>query len=100
MVPASLTRRQCGVRKVLVAIAVLIVLVWLMPWDPQPDGQIQVSPPVAPVVATPKDRSTPATADAPAVSDQTAASDPVEQAALSPMAQKARSLQFLVNPGL
>src|SRR5688572_30690353 len=50
MVPASLTRRQCDVRKVLIAIAVLIVLVWLIP---QPASQIQVAPPVAPIVATP-----------------------------------------------
>ena len=86
-------------RKVLIAVAVLIALVWLIPYDPQPDGQIQVPPPVAPVVATPKDRSTPATADAPALSDQPAASDPVEppvhQVALTPMGQKARSAQFL-----
>jgi hypothetical protein len=103
MVPASLTRRQCEVRKVLIAAAVLIALVWLIPYDPQPDGQIQVPPPVAPVVATPKDRSTPATADAPALSDQPAASDPVEppvQVALTPMGQKARSAQFLANPEL
>ena len=40
-------------RKVLIAIAVLIVLVWLIPWDLEPDGQIQVPPPVAPIVATP-----------------------------------------------
>ena len=90
-------------RKVLIAIAVLIVLVWLIPWDLQPDGQIQVPPPVAPVVATPESGSTPATDNAPALSDQPAASDPVEppvQVALSPMAQKARSLQFLADPGL
>jgi hypothetical protein len=100
---ASLTRRQCGVRKVLIAIVVLIVLVWLIPFDPQPDGQIQVPSPVAPVVATPTDRSTPATADVPALSDQPAASDPVEppvQVALTPMGQKARSFQFLANPEL
>jgi len=41
------------VRKVLVAIAILIVLVWLIPYDPQPDGQIQVPPPVAPVATSP-----------------------------------------------
>ena len=40
-------------RKVLIAIAVLIVLVWLIPWDLEPDGQIQVPPSVAPIVATP-----------------------------------------------
>ncbi len=90
-------------RKVLIAIAVLIVLVWLIPYDPQPDSPVQVPPPVAPVVATPKDRSTPATADVPALSDQPTASDPVEppaQVALSPMEQKARSAQFLANPEL
>ena len=90
-------------RKVLIAIAVLIVLVWLIPYDPRPDSPVQVPPHVAPVVATPNDRSTPATADVPALSDQPTASDPVEppaQVALSPMAQKARSLQFLANPGL
>lgn len=40
-------------RRVLIAIVVLIVLVWLIPYDPQPDGEIQVPPPVAPIVATP-----------------------------------------------
>jgi len=91
------------VRKVLIAIAVLIVLVWLIPWDLEPDGQIQVPPPVAPVVATRESGSTPATADVPALSDQPAASDPVEppvQVALTPMEQKARSAQFLANPEL
>ena len=94
-------------RKVLTAIVVLIVVVWLIPYDPLPDGEIQVPPPVAPVVATPESGSTPATDNAPAISDQPAANDPVEppvllpdQVALSPMAQKARSLQFLADPGL
>ena len=94
-------------RKVLIAIAVLIVLVWLIPWDPQPDGQIQVPPPVAPVVAAPESGSTPATDNAPVISDQPAASDPVEplvllpdQVALSPMTQKAQSAQSLRDPGL
>jgi hypothetical protein len=41
------------VRRVLIAIAVLIVLVWLIPYDPLPDGQIQVPPPVAPIVKSP-----------------------------------------------
>ena len=45
-------------RKVLTAIVVLIVLAWLIPWDPLPDGQIQVPPPVAPVVATPATSAT------------------------------------------
>src|SRR5918993_3368054 len=105
MVPASLTRRPCGMRKVLIAIAVLIVLVWLIPWDLEPVRQIQVPPPVAPVIATPESRSTRATADAPVLSNQPAPSDPAEppvllpdQVALSPMVQKARSLQFLA-PG-
>ena len=40
-------------RKVLAAIAVLVVMVWLFPYDPLPDGQIQVPPPVAPVAASP-----------------------------------------------
>ena len=94
-------------RKVLIAIVVLVVVVWLIPYDPLPDGEIQAPPPVAPVVATPESGSIPATDNAPALSDQAAASDPVEppvllpdQVALSPMAQKARSLQFLANPGL
>ena len=94
-------------RKVLTAIVVLIVVVWLIPYDPLPDGEIQVRPPVAPVVATPESGSTPATDNGPVISDQPAANDPVEplvllpdQVALSPMAQKARSLQFLANPGL
>ena len=103
MVPASLTRGQCGMRKVLTAIVVLIVVVWLIPYDPLPDGELQVPPPVAPVVATPESGSTPATDNAPVISDQPAASDPVEppmQVALTPMEQKARSAQFLANPGL
>ena len=90
-------------RKVLIAIAVLIVLVWSIPWALEPDGQIQVPPSVAPVVATPERGSTPATADVRALSDQPAASDPVEppvQVALTPMEQKARSAQFLANPEL
>jgi hypothetical protein len=95
-------------RKVLTAIAVLIVVVWLIPYDPPLlDGEIQVPPPVAPVVATPESGSTRATDNAPVISDQPAADDLLEppvllpdQVALSPMAQKARSLQFLANPGL
>ncbi len=94
-------------RKVLIAIAVLIVLVWLIPWDLEPDGQIQVPPPVAPVIATPESRSTPAMDDAPVLSDEPAANDPVEppvllpdDVALSPMAQKARSARALIDPGL
>ena len=43
-------------RKVLVAILVLVVVVWLIPHDPQPDGQIQVPPSVAPVVTSPATR--------------------------------------------
>ena len=94
-------------RKVLAAIVVLIVVVWLFPYHRLPDGEIQVPPPVAPVVAAPESGSTPATDSAPVISDQPAANDPVEplvlppdQVALSPMAQKARSLQFLANRGL
>ena len=94
-------------RKVLIAIAVLIVLVWLIPWDLQPDGQIQVPPPVARVIATPESRSTPATDNAPVISDQPEANDPVEplvllpdQVALTPMAQKAQSARALIDPGL
>ena len=90
-------------RKVLTAIVVLIVVAWLIPYDPRPDGEIQVPPPIAPVVATPESGSTPATDNAPVISDQPAASDPVEppmQVALTPMEQKARSAQFLANPGL
>jgi hypothetical protein len=92
------------VRKVLTAIVVLIVVVWLIPYDPLPDGELQVPPPVAPVAATPESGSTPAADNAQVISDQRAADDPVEplvllpdQVALSPMAQKARSLQFLAN---
>lgn len=40
-------------RKVLTATVVLIVLLWLIPYDPPPDGEIQTPPPVAPIVATP-----------------------------------------------
>jgi hypothetical protein len=107
MVPVSLTRRQCGVRKVLIAIAVLIVLVWLIPWDLQPDGQIQVPPPVAPVIATPESRSTPAVDDAPVLSDEPAADDPAEppvllsdRVTLTPMEQKAQSARALIDPEL
>ena len=94
-------------RKVLIAIAVLIVLVWLIPWDLEPDGQIQVPPPVAPVVATPESSSTRATDNAPVLSDEPAADDPAEppvllpdQLALTPMEQKAQSARALVHPGL
>ncbi len=94
-------------RRVLVAIAVLIVLVWLIPWGPEPDGQIRVPPPAAHVVATPESGSPSATADVPALSDQPAASDPVEppvllpdQVALTPMEQKAQSARALIDPGL
>jgi hypothetical protein len=94
-------------RKVLIAVAVLIVVVWLIPYDPLPDGEIQVPPPVAPVVDTPESGSTPATDDAPALSDQPAASDPVQppvllpdQVALTPMEQKAQSARALIDPGL
>ena len=93
-------------RKVLIATVVLIVLVWLIPYDPLPDGEIQVPPPVAPVATTPESGSTPATDNAPVISDQPAANDPVEplvllpdQVALSPMAQKAQSAQSLQYPG-
>jgi hypothetical protein len=94
-------------RKVLIAIAVLIVLVWLIPWDPEPNGQIQVPPLVAPVVATPESRSTPAIDDAPVLSDEPAADDPTEptvllpdQVALTPMEQKAQSARALIDPGM
>ena len=94
-------------RKVLTAIVVLIVLVWLIPYDPQPDGQTQVPPPVAPVVATPASGSTPATDNAPVLSDEPAADDPAEppvllpdQVALTPMEQKAQSARALIDPGL
>jgi hypothetical protein len=94
-------------RKVLIAIAVLIVLVWLIPWDLEPDGQIQVPPPVAPIVATPESGSTPATDNAPVLSDEPAADDPAEppvllpdQVALTPMEQKAQSARALVEPGM
>ena len=94
-------------RKVLTATVVLIVLLWLIPYDPPPDGQIQVPPPVAPVIATPESGSTPAADDAPAPSDRAAANDPVEppvllsdQVALTPMEQKAQSARALIDPGL
>jgi hypothetical protein len=94
-------------RKVLFALAVLIVLVWLIPYDPPPDGQIQVPPPVAPVAATPERSSPPATDDAPVLSDQPEADDAAEpsvllpdQAAPTPMEQKAQSARALIDPGL
>ena len=104
-VPA-LTGRQCGMRNVLTAIAVLIVLAWLIPWDLEPDGQIQVPPPVAPIIATSESRSTPAIDDAPALSDEPAADDPTErplladQVALTPMEQKGQSARALIDPGM
>ena len=94
-------------RKVLTAIVALIVVVWLIPYDPLPDGEIQVPPPVAPVVATPESGSTPATDNAPVLSDEPAADDPAEppvllpdQVALTPMEQKAQSARALIDPGL
>lgn len=94
-------------RNVLIAIAVLIMLVWLIPWDLEPDGQIQVPPPFAPVVVTPESGSTPATDNAPVLSDQLVASDPAEppvllpdQVSLTPMEQKAQSARALIDPGL
>ena len=94
-------------RRVLIAIAVLIVLVWLIPWDLEPDGQIQVPPPVAPVIAIPESRSTPAMDAAPVLSDEPAADDPAEppvllpdQVALTPMEQKAQSARALQDPEL
>jgi hypothetical protein len=44
------------VRKVLIAIMVLIVLAWLIPYEPRSERQIPPSP-VAPVVATPESGS-------------------------------------------
>jgi len=94
------------VRKVFIAIAVLIVGVWLIRYDPQPDSQIRVRPPVAPVIATLESRSTPAMDDAPVLSDERA-DDPAEppvplsdQVALTPMEQKAQSARALQDPEL
>jgi hypothetical protein len=94
-------------RKVLIAIAVLLVLVWLIPWDLQPDGQIQVPPPVAPVIATTESLSTAAIENAPVVSDEPAADDSTEppvllpdQVLLTPMEQKAQSARALIEPGM
>ena len=94
-------------RKVLIAIAALIVLVWLIPYDPQPDSPVQGSPPVAPVVGTPESRSTPAMDDVPVLSDERAADDPAaapeplpDQVALMPMEQKAQSARALQDPEL
>jgi len=86
MVPASLTRGQCGMRKVLIAIAVLIVLVWLIPWDLEPEGEIQVPPPVSPVVATPESRSTIRANDARAIVAPESVPDVAEPSAPSPQA--------------
>src|SRR5688500_14508877 len=85
-VPASLTRGQCGMRKVLIAIAVLIVLVWLIPWDLEPEGEIQVPPPVSPVVATPESRSTIRANDARAIVAPESVPDVAEPSAPSPQA--------------
>ena len=73
-------------RKVLIAIAVLIVLVWLIPWDPQPEGEIQVPPPVSPVVATPESRSTIRANDARAIVAPESVPDVAEPSAPSPQA--------------
>jgi hypothetical protein len=84
----------------------MIVVVWLIPYDPLPDGDIQVPPPVAPALATHESASAPATDDAPVLSDQPPA-DPVEPPALLPdqaaptwTAQKGQSLRALQDPGL
>ena len=94
-------------RKVVIAIVVLIVVAWLIPYDRLPDGQIQVPPPVAPVIATPESRSTPAIDDAPVLSDEPTTDDPTEppvllsdQVALTPMEQKAQSARALIDPGM
>ena len=94
-------------RKVLTAIAVLIVVVWLIPYDPLPDGERPVPPPVAPVVATPEGGSPRATDNARVPSDPLVASDRVEppvllpdQVALTPMEQKAQSARALIEPGM
>ena len=94
-------------RKVLAAIVALILAVWLIPYDPPPDGGIQAPPPVAPVAATPESDSAPATDNAPVLPDQPAANDPVEppvlipdQVVLTPMEQKAQSARALIDPGL
>ena len=73
-------------RKVLIAIAVLIVLVWLIPWDPQPEGEIQVPPPVSPVVATPESRSTIRANDARAIVAPESVPEVAEPSAPSPQA--------------
>jgi hypothetical protein len=93
--------------KVLIAIAVLIMLAWLIPWDVEPDGQIQVGPPVAPVMATAESRSTPAMDDAPVLSEERTADDPAappvllpDQVLLTPMQQKAQSARALIEPGM
>lgn len=94
-------------RKVVIAIVVLIVVAWLIPYDRLPDGEIQVPPPVAPVVVAPEDHSTSATDNAPVLSDEPAVDDPAEppvllpdQVALTPMEQKAQSARALIDPGL
>jgi hypothetical protein len=94
-------------RKVLTAIVVLIVVVWLIPYDRLPDREIQAPPPAAPGVATTESGSTAATDNAPVLSDQPAVNDPVEppvlladQVALTPMEQKAQSARALIDPGL
>ena len=73
-------------RKVLIAIAVLIVLVWLIPWDPQPEGEIQVPPPVSPVVTTPESRSTIRANDARAIVAPESVPEVAEPSAPSPQA--------------
>jgi hypothetical protein len=95
-------------RKVVVpvAIAALAFGVWLITKNPE-HRAVQVRSATPPVVVTPEDRPTAATDNAPVISGQPAANDPVEpfvlppdQVALTPMEQKARSAQFLANPGL
>jgi guanyl-specific ribonuclease Sa len=91
-------------RKVVVPLAIIALSLgaWFITQDPE-HGAVQVRSATAPVEAAPESGSTPATADVPALSDQPAPSDPVEppvQVALTPMEQKARSAQFLADPGL
>jgi hypothetical protein len=73
-------------RKVLIAIAVLAALVWLIPWDPQPEGEIQVPPPISPVGATPESRSTLPATDARAIVAPESVPDVAEPPAPKPQA--------------
>ena len=90
-------------RKVLTATVVLIVVVWLIPYDPQPDGRIQVPPPVAPVATSPAISPTEQADSGPAHVAPESTPDVAEPPAPKPQAPattKAMSLRMWSDRGL